>query len=331
MIDVKTQALPTEGQKRSEVLRRYRMQFGIPPAAAITEEMVLRHWHLERSLARELIDSTPQDRWEVFERCYTSFYRELADLNQFWSFDTPTMFKDAYADWTHLIGQPPKKIYEIGSGKGGLIRYLAELGHECRGTEISKERGHKWARPHPRLSWGTSDGVHLERFERANSYDVVISDQVIEHLHPDDLVDHFRGVMTILNRGGRYIFDTPHAFFGPSDISRVFRYETPQGFHLKEYTWTEIVEALNGVGFTHVYAVLSFPRSVRRLFRRRPNSVISRAYLLYVLCLENILDRIPWHGYRRLATLAAAKIARFSGIRGVAEKRFLATSDTTVP
>ena len=92
---------------------------------------------------------------------------------------------------------------------------------------------------HP-LRWTVSDGVHLERFEAPESYDAVISDQVIEHLHPDDLVAHFAGVHAILKPGGRYALATPHAFEGPFDVSRVFGSERPQGMHLKEYTYREL-------------------------------------------------------------------------------------------
>ena len=67
--------------------------------------------------------------------------------------------------------------------------YLASLGFKCRATEISHERGQKHVSESPNLSWDISDGVHLNRFEETNSFDIVISDQVVEHLHPDDLHD----------------------------------------------------------------------------------------------------------------------------------------------
>lgn len=311
--------LETEEPPETTMISRYRAQFGIPMTTVVTKEMIIRHWQVETSLARNLQDSTPENRWRVFEHCYTEFYAKLADLNELWWFDSPAAYKEGYADWAHLIGKSPK-IYEIGSGKGGLIRYLAERGHECKGTEISRERGEKWVEPHPQLSWGVSDGVNLDQFEPANSYDVLISNQVVEHLHPDDLVNHFRGALTILRPGGRYIFDTPHAFCGPSDISRVFGCDTPQGFHLKEYTWREIVETLRQAGFVKVYAVLSFPRRIRRLFRGYPYPVRSRVYLLCLLVLEALIGSIPFRRLRSRAAIVAMKAVRFSGIRVVAER-----------
>ena len=125
-----------------------------------------------------------------------------------------------------------------------MISYLASLGYNCKATEITRERGDKFSTNYSNLSWGISDGVHLESFELTNSYNVVISNQVIEHIHPADLLEHFKGVLSILSNGGKYILDTPHRYIGPSDVSRVFKCDRPLGMHLKEYTFQELKELL---------------------------------------------------------------------------------------
>jgi len=90
------------------------------------------------------------------------------------------------------------------------------------------------------------DGFNLDT--ESNSVDVAFSDQFIEHLHPEDIQDHFLLVKRILRQGGFYILRTPHAFFGPHDISKYFSDE-PQGFHLKEWTYSEVEEILKRVSF----------------------------------------------------------------------------------
>ena len=182
-----------------ELIDRYKKNYNIPTDAEITEEMFLAHWELEKRLTKELLQSNPENRWEVFERCYSTLYSELWWLNQFGGANRTLLPSQLYKNWLYLIGPPPKKNYEVGSGKGDLIAYLASCGFECRATEITRERGKKYISEHPYLSWAISDGVHLERFEAPTSYDVVISDQVIEHLHPDDLYEHFKGVLSILS------------------------------------------------------------------------------------------------------------------------------------
>jgi hypothetical protein len=63
---------------------------------------------------------------------------------------------------------------------------------------------------------------------------------------------HLEMAFEALKPGGCYIFDTPHAFSGPHDISRLFS-PTPQGFHLKEWTYREMFAALKAVGFSRCY------------------------------------------------------------------------------
>ena len=143
-----------------------------------------------------------------------------------------------------------------------MISYLASLGYECRATEITRERGEKHVSRYPNLTWTISDGVHLDKFEPVNSYDVV-SDQVIEHLHPEDVVGHFKGARNILKNEGRYIFAMPHKFFGPWDVSRIFKKAKPKGMHLKEYTVYETVSALRSAGFARIELSRALDRSIR--------------------------------------------------------------------
>jgi SAM-dependent methyltransferase len=237
----------------------------------------------------------------VFERCYTQLYSELGWLNELSDAEVDASPSVAYGHWVDVIGAPPQNVYEVGSGKGALIRYLANCGFRCKATEITHERGEKWVVSHPNLSWGISDGVHLDRFEPPGCYDVVISVSVIEHLHPDDLIEHFRGALHILADAGRYILSTPHAYGGPSDVSRVFGCQAAKGMHLKEYTYNEIAYALNQAGFGSVSSVLRFPAKIRRLFGKDMASRSSRAYLTYLRTIEGFIGRLPAAPWRQRA------------------------------
>ena len=267
-----------------ELIELYRANYAIAQKAKLTEEMILQHWELEKHLTHELLESKPESRWEIFEKCYSTLYRELDWLNQLIDSDKKEEYLDIkYAHWVELIGSIPKKVYEIGSGKGQLITYLAHQGYECRATEITRERGEKWVNIIPNLTWGNSDGIHFERFEPTNTYDVAISDQVVEHLHPEDLVDHFRGVLKILAPGGRYIFITPHVHTGPGDISRVFRCEKAMGMHLKEYTYRELAVKLKLAGFKSVRSKIPDSIKIERILGKVYKSNVAHAiYLNYL-------------------------------------------------
>jgi SAM-dependent methyltransferase len=284
-----------------ELVRRYKANYGIPDRAPITEEMVLHHWALERRLTTELLSSDPASRWNVFERCYSTLYSELPWLNELSGAASTESAVNEAEDWSGLIGPPPRRVYEIGSGKGRLAAALADRGYECTATEITRERGQKWTADRHTLRWTVADGVHLDNFERREWYDAVISDQMIEHLHPDDLVPHFVGAYAILKARGRYVFATPHAFAGPSDVSRVFGRDRPEGMHLKEYTYRELQDAVSAAGFNRIDAVFRGPGAVRARCGRAVRPTSSRTYFLYLRVVERAIARLPHHQRRQAA------------------------------
>lgn len=301
-------------------VERYRANYGLRADGSVTVEKVSRHWDLERWLRTELLESTPDTRWTVFERCYSQLYAELHWLNSEEAEPTPSELANRYAKWTEIIGPRPLKVLEIGSGKGRLIHHLATRGHECKGTEVTRERGGALAPHHPNLQWGTTDGVHLDRFEPRGSYDVVISDQVVEHLHPDDLVEHLTGAYSVLVNDGRYILSTPNRLAGPFDVSRVFGCNAPLGMHLKEYSHGELRRAFRAAGFGRVQVVLRAPASYRRLTRGLLHPKPSAAYTAFVLVAERLLDAISRDGLRRRAVAVLRLLLFPSNIMLLASK-----------
>lgn len=273
---------PEQAISADELLCRYRKNYGIGSEVELSVERVWFHFNLERRLTAELLASTPANRSQVFQRCYDELYRQLP-----WLTDTGGT-PDAHL-WMTVLGPPPRKVYEIGSGTGQLAHRLAAAGYQVEATDIAADRGGK-RRTSERLSWSITDGVHLDRFAQAAPYDAVVSDQVIEHLHPDDLRAHLLGCLRILRPGGLYLFRTPHAFTGPHDMSRVFGYEETVGMHLHEYTNRELIRASHEVGFRSVAAVIGIPQ---RLRQERKRAIASKAYLRYLLILESLTRRLP--------------------------------------
>jgi 2-polyprenyl-3-methyl-5-hydroxy-6-metoxy-1,4-benzoquinol methylase len=276
-----------------ELIDRYKKNYKIPPENDITEEMILKHWELEKNLTKQILESNSVDRWEITDRSYTTLYRELWWLNKCANSNNKLPPSIVYRNLIEIIGQPPKKIYEIGSGKAELITYLANCGFECTATEITYERGKQYASEVPKLSWGISDGIHLNKFEKSGSFDVVISNHVIEHLHPDDITEHFKNVNSILSSRGKYIFTTPHKHFGPADVSRVFKCNKPLGMHLKEYTYKELKNSLEKAGFKDIYGVFYLPTIATQLSGVYIKPRVSGTYLTYLCSLEQLISLSP--------------------------------------
>ena len=298
-----------------ELITLYKHNYRIPAAAEITEEMIRNHWELEKNLVKNLWESTPENRWEVFEKSYTTLYSDLEWLNNFSVENTQHL--NQYETWLGILVSPPKKIYEVGSGKGEMIEYFAKCGFECKATEITKERGSKHITDSSNnLSWGNSDGVHLDQFEPTDFYDFVVSNQVIEHFHPNDLNTHFQSVYQILNQQGSYIFTTPHCHTGPHDLSVVFGYDDPQCMHLKEYTYHELHQSLKLAGFKSIYSAV--PGKLRKLLSKLGlgnEEKIRKVGIFYfhlMLIMENLLLVIKSKKQRRSLSKFLRKIYLFA-------------------
>jgi len=128
-----------------------------------------------------------------------------------------------------------------------------------------------------------SDGSSVE--VPASSVDVAYSNQLMEHLHPDDAVRHVRQVYQALKSGGIYVCVTPNRLGGPYDISRSFD-RVATGLHLKEYTLTDSAELFTSVGFAHVRAYVG----ARGVYISPP--------LRALRTFEAILENVP-HGIRQ--------------------------------
>jgi SAM-dependent methyltransferase len=261
--------LPASDAVGRDVVAAYRRNYGL--GAEIGAEHVERHLALEGELTRGLLASAPADRWRTFSDAYTRLYQELPWLN------TPESPRSAawLAAWANLA-PAGASVFEIGSGKAELLRFLLARGHPCVATEITAERGSKHLASADGLEWHSTDGVNLTAFEAPGSYDMVVSTQVIEHFHPADVATHFANAHALLRAGGRYVFDTPHRASGPHDLSRVFGMDSAAFMHLREYDWAEMRDFCRAADFADVRAVLRIGRW----------ALPSRAYLAWLILID---------------------------------------------
>jgi 2-polyprenyl-3-methyl-5-hydroxy-6-metoxy-1,4-benzoquinol methylase len=106
----------------------------------------------------------------------------------------------------------------------------------------------------------------LVEFKVDESFDVVMSDNVVEHLAPIDLITHLKCIHAALKTGGVLIVLTPNRLFGPWDVTRIIDYsysgDTPaQGTHVNEMNHSELIAALKLAGFSNIKSLM--PRSHR--------------------------------------------------------------------
>jgi SAM-dependent methyltransferase len=185
------------------------------------------------------------------------------------------------------------RFCEVGAGDGAVALGVAP----SVGAAIALDVTDELALPDDLASgfeFRRFDGFHLG----LTDLDVVYSNDVAEHLHPEDFADHSRAVLDALKPGGLYICVTPNRLSGPHDISMHFT-DAPEGFHLREYTLTELAAALRDAGFRRVRAVAS-------VHGRRFGPPIAIAV---VRPIERLIGVLPRASRRRVAVgLGALKV-----------------------
>jgi len=300
---------------QTNLVARYKENYGMPERSPISHEMVMHHWDLERRLREDLLHCAVQKRVETYAQCYTELYQQLPWLNDFTNTEAGVPDSARYAMWVAAIGSTPMKIFEIGAGQARMLRYLAGLGHECTGSDVTAERaaavlGHK----EEKFKSVVDNAVSIGSAKDAE-YDRVLSDQVIEHLHPGDLRTHVESVRRLLRPGGRYIVCCPHVYAGPADVSRVFGCEEAAGLHLKEYKWRELVDVIRRAGFDNVFcpmpARLSALLKAVGMWSERTEAFVGKIILTLMRAGEFLVGRIRGSRKRRQSSAVLLKLGLF--------------------
>jgi SAM-dependent methyltransferase len=146
--------------------------------------------------------------------------------------------------------RPDITFLEIGPGDCSLSKEVARSARQVYAVDVSETISLLADRPE-NLEIVISDGVSIP--VPPQSVDLAYSNQLMEHLHPEDAFAQLRNVACALAPGGRYVCITPNRLNGPHDVSSHFDQEA-RGFHLREYTVTELVRLFREAGFSRARA-----------------------------------------------------------------------------
>ena len=253
-----------------------------------TFDQVRNHYEVEKAIAARLKKANREERKTIYQTMYDELFKKVPDHPRLMRCKNKnsTLLANKYK--LSLINRFINKstiFAEFGAGDFKFAKDICSHVRFVYGIDISDQTGKLDKIPY-NFELMLYDGYNLRMQE--NSVDVVFSDQLIEHLHPEDTEFHFELVKRILKKKGMYIFRTPHRFSGPYDISRYFSDEA-EGFHLKEWTYGEIAKILKKLK----YSSWAFYWNAKGIHIKMP--------LIYFYFVEKILKRFPGK-YRRLLT-----------------------------
>ncbi|MBI3875164.1 MAG: class I SAM-dependent methyltransferase [Verrucomicrobia bacterium] len=212
-------------------------------------EQKRHHFEVEHELRERLLKSNRAERTKLFATLYGELFSRVPDHPRLLRRDTEEADRRATESRFKLLrGQlgGVKTFLEFAPGDCHLAWEVCKHVEKVIGVDISDQTGGKVKGPE-NFQLVCYDGYNLDVPD--NSVDMVFSYQFLEHLHPEDVDAHFEMVKRILKPGGAYIFDTPHRYTGPHDISVWFS-ETPTGFHFQEWTFGGMSHLLNRIGFS---------------------------------------------------------------------------------
>lgn len=254
---------------------------------------------------RILAEDSAEEREKLYEKAYDRLYK----------------FNKKYYPKQEKFGYVDKQIYcyrkiiengvavDYGCGYGYSTTDLAKFARKVYGIESNNhviEQAKHIHSKYKNVTFCKSIGFNIPIPDE--SVDVVYSNDFIEHLHPDDLITHLKEILRILSPKGCYICITPNRKYGPFDITEAFlpRGSEPQGMHLKEYSYKELVQIFRDNGFGKIQTAVFG----EELF------ILTKLYWLYTFFLRSPEYKYKLEKYST-SILSNKYIAIAFGIRSV--------------
>ncbi len=224
--------------------------------SARTPEQLRHHYEVERRLADRLRRATPEERGRLYSEVYDELFRSVPDHPQLgWKAD-PDIRSTRIEKHLNTIKRflPKDGTYlEIGAGDCTLASRVAARAGKVYALEVSEEITAAAAQ-RANMELVITDGRSIP--VPTATVHVAFSDQLMEHLHPDDAAEQLANIHRALASSGVYLCITPNRMSGPHDISRNFD-PVATGFHLKEYTNQELATLMREAGFSRVCTFLT--------------------------------------------------------------------------
>ncbi len=274
-----------------------------PGATARTKEQILEHYQIEKELAQKLRHASREERRVLYTEVYDELLKRVRHHPLLHARRTPEEVERTVKEQVDRLTPyitPNTVFLEVGAGGCQLSLALASLVKRVIAVDVSNEiTAH--VKPPANFELVISDGTSIP--VPPGSIDLAFSNQLMEHLHPDDAADQLREIYTALAAGGTYLCFTPNSITGPHDVSRGFD-PVATGLHLHEYTVSELDRMFKRVGFRHTQVLLP------RVNVRVPVSAVT--------ALESCVGALPGPLSRKVACMRPMR--GFLGIRIIARK-----------
>lgn len=228
----------------------------------VDPEILTKIYEMESKFSREIKkESSFEERQKLYEYIYTEvpkLFKE--DQTNYFQQLIPKKTKIAYQFRKELEG---KSVLDIGSGIGSFLYALKKSGiavKETYGMDIK-------AAEYPAAEIEQLNIKFYQQnildFKVDKAFDVIMMDNVYEHIAKADQEYFYRSLKSALKKGTKLIMILPHRMFGPTDYTRIldntYTGKTEaQLVHLNESSFTEIMNDLKAQGFGNFKTTVPF-------------------------------------------------------------------------
>jgi len=215
--------------------------------------LLREHYLIERELADKLRAANREERRHLYRSVYNELFERVPlhpGLIRKGSTEDTKIAVSSQLRFLRRFLRKDQTFLELGPGDCALSFAVAPMVQKVYAVDVSSTIAENPATP-ANFELIISDGCAID--VPPNSVDLVYSNQLLEHLHPDDALEQLQNVYRVLKPGGKYVCITPNRLNGPHDISRNFT-DTATGFHLREYTVGEGSGLFYRAGFSRVSA-----------------------------------------------------------------------------
>ena len=157
-----------------------------------TMEQLRHHYEVEKGIADRLRRSSREERTEITKTMYDELFSQVPDHPRLTERHDPK-HAEIYASRQLLLLKhclkPEHSFVEFGPGSCALSIAVCSKVKSVYAVDIVEKSNPGVEKP-DNFNFIVYDSMNLELPD--NSIDVVFSNQMIEHLHPDDTVEHFR-------------------------------------------------------------------------------------------------------------------------------------------
>lgn len=227
----------------------------IPNEETRTLAQLREQYEIEKELASRLRLASKEDRKRLYALVYDEMFNLIPHHPQLIKKHNDIEGRNAVDLQMRLLKpflKPSMTFLEIGAGSCDLSVEVAKYVKQVYAIDVSEEIA-KDLKARSNFDFIVSDGCSIPIPD--NSVNLAYSYQLVEHLHPDDTYEQLQNIYKAIACNGIYICVTTNRLSGPHDVSKYFD-DIATGFHLKEYTGTELHDLFRRCGFSELHFIV---------------------------------------------------------------------------